>query len=141
KDALLRLVDEDTNAFNKIIEAVRMPKSSDAEKMARNDAMQAATKYAIEVPLKVMELSLQTFEVIQAMAEKGNPSSVTDAAVGGLCARAAVHGAYLNVKVNTGDLDDKVFVKQALAKGLKMTKEADKLEAVVLKMAHSKIEK
>jgi len=141
KDALLRLVDEDTNAFNKIIEAVRMPKGSDAEKKARKDAMQASTKYAIEVPLKVMELSLQTFEVIQAMADKGNPSSVTDAAVGALCARAAVHGAYLNVKVNTGDLEDKVFVKEVLAKGLKMTKESDKLEAAVMKMAHTKIEK
>lgn len=141
KDALLRLVDEDTNAFNKIIEAVRMPKGSSAEKTARKNAMQTATKYAIEVPLKVMELSLQTFEVIQAMADKGNPSSVTDAAVGALCARAAVHGAYLNVKVNTGDLDDKKFVKEVLAKGLKMTKEADKLEAAVMKMAHTKIEK
>jgi glutamate formiminotransferase/formiminotetrahydrofolate cyclodeaminase len=88
-----------------------------------------------------MELSLQTFEVIQAMADKGNPSSVTDAAVGALCARAAVHGAYLNVKVNTGDLDDKKFVKEVLTKGLKMTKEADKLEAAVMKMAHTKIEK
>lgn len=140
KDALLKLVDEDTNAFNKIIEAVRMPKGSDAEKTARNNAMQAATKYAIEVPFKVMELSLQTFEVIQAMADKGNPSSVTDAAVGALCARAAVHGAYLNVKVNTGDLEDKAFVKDVLARGVKMTKEADKLEAAVMKMAHEKIE-
>jgi len=73
------------------------------------------------------------------MAEHGNPNSVTDAAVGALCARAAVHGAFLNVKVNTGDLEDEKFVKEVLTKGTKMTKEADKLEASILKLAHSKI--
>jgi len=139
KDALLKMVDEDTNAFNKIIDAVRMPKGTEAEKIARKNAMQAATKYAIEVPFNVMELSLNSFEVIKGMAENGNPNSITDAAVGALCARAAVHGAYLNVKVNTGDLEDKKFVKEVLTKGEKMTKEADRLEAVILKLAHSKI--
>ena len=139
KDALLKLVDEDTNAFNKIIDAVRMPKGSDMEKTARKTALQAATKYAIEVPFKVMELSLQSFEVIEAMAEKGNPSSVTDAAVGALCARAAVHGAFLNVKVNTADLEDKAFVKDVLEKGATMTKEADMAEANILQLAHKKI--
>lgn len=139
KGELLDLVDEDTRSFNDIITAVRMPKGTDAEKKARHDAMQAATKYAMEVPFKVMQLSLESFDIIRAMAESGNPSSVTDAGVGALCARTAVHGAFMNVQVNSADLEDKDFVKDLLAKGEKMTAAADRAEAEVRAIVAEKI--
>ena len=139
KDDLLALVDEDTNSFNEIINAIRLPKGTDAEKAARTEAIQAATKYAIEVPFKVMQVSLESFDIIKAMAEIGNPNSVTDAGVGALCARAAVHGAFMNVKINAGDLKDKKFVEQVLKDGEKMTKAADKAEKAITKMVHEKI--
>jgi len=102
KDQLLKLVDEDTNSFNAIMDAIRLPKGTAEEKANRSQAIQDATRYAIEVPFKVMETSMQTYPIIKAMAEVGNPNSVTDAGVGALCVRAAVHGAFLNVKINTG---------------------------------------
>jgi len=139
KDQLLKMVDEDTNSFNSIIEAIRLPKGSDAEKATRKAAIQAATKYAIEVPFSVMEHSLQSFEVIEAMADFGNPNSVTDAGVGALCARAAVHGAFMNVKINAGDLEDKKFVTDILKKGEAIIKKADALEKKITKLVHSKI--
>lgn len=139
KDDLLALVDEDTNSFNEIINAIRLPKGTDAEKTARTEAIQAATKYAIEVPFKVMQVSLESFDIIKAMAEIGNPNSVTDAGVGALCARAAVHGAFMNVKINSGDLKDKKFVAQVLKDGEKMIKAADKAEKAVTKLVHEKI--
>lgn len=139
KDALLKMVDEDTNAFNEIIDAFRLPKGSDTEKTARKIAIQAATKNAIEVPFKVMELCLASFETIKAMAEFGNPNSVSDAGVGALCARAGVRGAYLNVKINSGDLEDKKFVNATLKKADKIAKEADKLEAEILEIVNQKI--
>ncbi len=139
KDALLLKVDEDTNSFNAIIEAIRLPKATDADKKIRSEAIQAATKYAIEVPFKVMELCLESFKVIKGMAEIGNPNSITDAGVGALCARAAVHGAFLNVKINASDLKDKKFVNKVLKDGEKMIKEADKLEKEIMKMVVKKI--
>jgi len=139
KDTLLLLVDEDTRSFNAIMAAFRLPKGSAEEKAARSKAIQAATKYAIEVPFKVMEKTMETFDVIKAMAETGNPNSVTDAGVGALCARAAVHGAFLNVKINTADLDDKDFVADMLEKGEALTKQADQLEAEILKVVHEKM--
>jgi glutamate formiminotransferase / formiminotetrahydrofolate cyclodeaminase len=139
KDQLLMMVDEDTNAFNAIMNAFGLPKNSDAEKAARSEAIQVATKLAIEIPYKVMELSLQTFDLIKAMAEVGNPNSVTDAGVGALCARAAVHGAFLNVKVNTGGLKDKDFVAKTLDNAEKMCQKADELEKEIIKIVKSKI--
>lgn len=139
KDTLLSLVDEDTHSFNAIMSAFRLPKGTDAEKAKRSKTIEAATKYAIEVPFKVMQQSLATFEVIKAMAEIGNPNSVTDAGVGALCARAAVHGAFLNVKINSEDLKDRAFVADILEKGEKMTQEADALEAEVMKIVKEKI--
>lgn len=139
KDDLLALVDEDTNSFNEIINAIRLPKGTDAEKATRKEAIQSATKYAIEVPFKVMQVSLESFDTIKAMAEIGNPNSITDAGVGALCARAAVHGAYMNVKINAGDLEDKKFVAQVLKDGEKMIKAADKAEKVITKLVHDKI--
>ncbi|GJM31159.1 MAG: hypothetical protein DHS20C18_01600 [Saprospiraceae bacterium] len=136
KDALLKLVDEDTGAFNAIIDAFRLPKGSSEEQAVRKEAIQAATKLAIEVPFRTMELSLQSFEVIKAMAEHGNPNSASDAGVGALCARAAVHGAFLNVKINTDDLEDKGYVADILEKTAVMAKKADELEAEVLLMVN-----
>lgn len=139
KNELLKLVDEDTNAFNEIMNAFRLPKGTDEEKSARKLAIQAATKNAIEVPFRVMEVSLESFETVKAMAEIGNPNSVTDAGVGALCARAAVHGAFLNVKINSGDLDDKTFVEDILAKGTEMINKADALEKEVMELVNAKI--
>ncbi len=134
KDALLKLVDEDTKSFNAIIEAFRMSKGNQAEVKVRKEAIQAATRYAIEVPLKVMKESLKTFETIKEMAKIGNPNSITDAGVGALCARAAVHGAYMNVKVNTSGLQDKKYVNKVLKEGKHMTTKADKLEKEIRKL-------
>lgn len=139
KDALMKMVDEDTNSFNAIIEAIRLPKATDAEKTARLQAIQAATKYAIEVPFKVMELSMESFDIIKGMAKIGNPNSVTDAGVGALCARAAIRGAYLNVCINAGDLDDQKFVKKVLTNGKKMVTKADKLEKEIMAIVNKKI--
>ena len=139
KDALLKMVDEDTHSFNAIIQAIRLPKGTDSEKAARKEAIQAATKYAIEVPYRVMELTLESFEIIKGMAEIGNPNSVTDAGVGALCARAAIHGAYLNVQINTGDLDDKIFVQKVLKDGKALTQKADKLEKEIMQLVQAKI--
>ncbi len=139
KDELLYLVDEDTDSFTAVMNAFRLPKGNDEEKAARKEAIQAATKYAMEVPFKVMETSSKIFDVCHAMAETGIPASVTDAGVGALCARAAVHGAFLNVKINAGGLDDKDFVKKLLKKGENLIAEADKREAAIMKMVNGKI--
>jgi glutamate formiminotransferase/formiminotetrahydrofolate cyclodeaminase len=139
KDELLRLVDEDTNSFNKIMEAMRLPKGSEAERKFRKEAMDAATKYAILIPFKVMETSLKSMDIIQEMAEIGNPNSVTDAGVGALCARTAVIGAFLNVKINCKDFDDKEFVTDILAKGEVVMSEAIAKETEILKITHEKI--
>lgn len=140
KNQLLKLVDEDTRSFNAIIQAIRLPKSSDAEKAKRHQAIQDATKYAIEVPFTVMQASLDSFEVIKAMADFGNPNSVTDAGVGALCARAAVHGAYMNVQINTMDLEDKTFVTDILKRGKEMTEKADALETEIRATVNAKIQ-
>ena len=139
KDELLRLVDEDTNSFNKIMEAMRLPKGSEAERKFRKEAMDAATKYAILIPFKVMETSLKSMDIIQEMAEIGNPNSVTDAGVGALCARTAIIGAFLNVKINCKDFDDKEFVTDILAKGEVVMSEAIAKETEILKITHEKI--
>ena len=136
KDQLLKLVDEDTRAFNEIINAVRLPKGTPEEKANRAQAMEDATRYAIEVPLKVMELSLQTFETIKLMAEIGNPNSISDAGVGALCARAAVRGAYLNVKINSSGLKDKKYIQSVLKKAKAMVTNADKQEREILKIVN-----
>ncbi len=139
KDALLLSVDEDTNAFNAIMSAFGLPKGNDAEKKARTAAIQAATKKAIEVPFKVMELCYATFDIIEAMAKEGNPNSVTDAGVGALCARAAVHGAFLNVKINTSGLKDAEFVTSVLAKANELIVAADAREKAILEVVNAKM--
>ncbi len=139
KDALLRAVDEDTEAFNAIMTAFGLPNGTPEEKAARKAAVQTATRGAIEVPYKVLELSLKSFGVIGQMVKAGNPNSVTDAGTGALCARAAAHGAFLNVKVNATGLDDKEYAMKVVADGERMIQEADKLEKEIIAMVNSKI--
>ena len=134
KDTLLDLVDADTHAFNKIMDAIRMPKASDEEKVARKVAMHAATVGAIEVPLKVMNVSLDSMNILKEMAENGNPNSVSDAGVGALCARTAVEGAALNVKINCSGFDDKAYVADALAKADNMLQRAKKMEREIIEI-------
>jgi len=141
KDDLVRLVDEDTNAFNKIMDAIRLPKSSDEEISARLKAIEDASKYAIQVPFSVMEKSLESMVVIKQMAEIGNPNSVSDAGVGALCARTAVMGAYLNVKINCAGLNDKAFVDNMIKRGAEIEKKANDLEKEILKITNDKIQK
>jgi len=139
KDQLLHLVDEDTNAFNNIMNAIRLPKSSPEEKANRNTAIEDASKYAIEVPFMVMQKSFESMEVIKAMAEWGNPNSVSDAGVGALCARAAVMGAFLNVKINCAGLEDQDFVDNMLKKGTAIEEQTNKLEQEILAITERKI--
>lgn len=139
KDLLLHLVDEDTNAFNKIMDAFKLPRGNEEEKTARKLAIEEASKYAIEVPYRVIETSLKAMEIIKAMAEIGNPNSVSDAGVGALCARTAVMGAYLNVKINASGLSDKVYVDHILSKGKELEEKAQNLEQEILAITNSKI--
>src|ERR1700712_4734723 len=140
KNELLRLVDLDTVAFNKIMEAFNLPKSTDEEKAARTKAIQDATKYAIEIPFKVMKAAYQSMEVIKAMAETGNPNSVTDAGVAALCARTAVLGAFMNVRVNASGYHDKSFIKEILNEGEALQQMAIDTEAEIIAIVNSKID-
>lgn len=136
---LLKKVDEDTNAFNKIIDAFALPKKTDAEKQIRKQKIQEATRYAIEVPVSVMQLCYDSMQVIKAMAELGNPNSISDAGVGALAARSGVLGAFLNVKINASGLDDKNFVVEILAKAQKIADNACSLEKEILSTVEKKI--
>lgn len=139
KAELLQLVDADTRAFNGIMHAFGMPKSSDAEKAARTAAIQAATKVAIEIPFSVMQSAFDSMEVIKAMAGIGNPNSVSDAGVGALCARSAVMGAYMNVRINAASYDDKKYVDDVVSKGKEIEKKAIEMEAEILTIVNEKI--
>lgn len=138
--ALLNCVDEDTNAFNQIMTAFGLPKTSEQEKAVRKNAIQAATKNAIEVPLKVMQLAHDSLEVMKAMVEIGNPNSVSDAGVGALCARTAVEGAYLNVKINASGFEDTAFLKDVLNQAEILLFSTKEKAAAILKIVHEKIE-
>ena len=115
KDELLYLVDEDTESFNRIIEAIRLPKSTEEEKAHRKSAIDTATKYAIDIPLRVMKTATETYDLLDAMVEKGNPASISDVGVGALCCHTAVYGAYLNVMINCQDLKDADYVNDRLS--------------------------
>lgn len=138
-DRLLKLVDEDTAAFNAIMDAFGLPKNTDQEKKLRSTAIQAATKHAIEVPFEVMQTAYRSLEVIQTMATIGNPNSLSDAGVGALCARTAVYGAYLNVRINAGGLSDKVFVEDVLAKASQLLQQTLSKEAEILSLVEGRI--
>ena len=136
---LLRLVDEDTEAFNRIMAVFAMPKATDEEKAARSAALQSATLYATQVPLKTMKAALRVFEIVKAMADIGNPNSVSDAGVGALAARSAVLGAQLNVKINAAGLKDRATAEALTAEAEQIAAEAIALEAEVLKIVNEKI--
>jgi glutamate formiminotransferase/formiminotetrahydrofolate cyclodeaminase len=125
---LLEMVDKDTDAFNTIMEAFGLPKDSDEDKKARKEAIARATKVAIEIPMKVAELSLASMEVMRVMALEGNPNSITDAGVGALCARTAVIGACMNARVNAKDYEDKAFSEGVLQACSKLESEAESRE-------------
>jgi glutamate formiminotransferase/formiminotetrahydrofolate cyclodeaminase len=116
KDELLRLIDEDTRAFNMIMDAFRLPKSSIEERRERKRAIKTATKYAIRIPYKVMSTSYKALDLLEYMANNGNPNSISDAGVGILSIRTAVEGAYMNVRINCKDFDDEKFVSDILEK-------------------------
>lgn len=139
RDSLMKLVDEDTIAFNRIMEAFGMPKGSKEEVEARKKAIEAATKYAIEVPYSVMKISAGSMTFIKSMTLKGNPNSVTDAAVGGLCAATAVRGAYLNVKVNAAGLSDRGYATKMVSAAKKILDQSEKLSREIIAVAESKI--
>ena len=139
KNELLHLVDEDTNAFNKIMNAFGLPKKTDEEKAARSAAIQDATKFATEVPFHTMQKAFETFEVCRAMVEWGNPASVTDGGVGALAARSAVMGAHLNVKINASSLKDEAFKNDILAKAAEIEAAAIKEEAEIIAIVNQKI--
>ena len=137
---LLHLVDEDTAAFNCIMAVFAMPKSTDEEKAARSAALQEATLYATEVPLRTMKAASRVFEIVRAMASEGNPNSVSDAGVGALAARSAVLGACLNVKINAAGLKDRVRADALVAEADALAAEARRLEAEVLNIVERKIQ-
>ena len=139
QNALLQMVDEDTRAFNRIMEAFSLPKKSEEEKKLRENAIQEATKNAILVPLKVMETAFSGFELISEMVEKGNPNSISDAGVGALAIRSCIRGAFLNVKINASGLNDKDFVTDVIARGEDIESKAEAAENEILKEINSKI--
>jgi glutamate formiminotransferase/formiminotetrahydrofolate cyclodeaminase len=139
KDELLSLVDADTDSFNAIMQAMALPKGTEEDKQIRRSAIQQATRQAIEVPYRVMECSLQSMELIKAMAKEGNPNSVSDAGVGALCARSAVLGAGLNVKINASGYDDSNYVSDILAKVASMEQQAKESEKEILQIVASRM--
>lgn len=137
---LLLLVDEDTKAFDAIIQAMRLPKSTDQDREIRTLAIERATKNAIEIPFRILKLAYTSMNVLKQMANKGLKSSISDVGVGAACARTAVLGAYLNVKINCQDLDDKKYTDKILAESKKVKDQALKKESQILKIVKTKIE-
>lgn len=136
---LIQLVDEDTEAFNRIMAAFGMPKGNDEEKAARDAAIEEATLYATEVPLRTMKVSAATFPLIEAMAKEGNPNSVSDAGVGALAARSAVLGAQLNVRINAAGLKNREAADRLTAEAAEIAAKAIEAENRILEIVNSKI--
>ncbi|MDE6332527.1 MAG: cyclodeaminase/cyclohydrolase family protein, partial [Muribaculaceae bacterium] len=136
---LLHLVDEDTEAFNRIMAAIGLPKGSEEEKAARDAALEAATLYATEVPLRTMKVAAATFPLLEAMALEGNPASVSDAGVGALAARSAVLGAQLNVRINAAGLKDRDAADRLTSEAEAIASGAIEAEAKILQTVNSKI--
>jgi glutamate formiminotransferase/formiminotetrahydrofolate cyclodeaminase len=139
KDSLLQLVDEDTQAFNKIMDSFGLPKNSDEEKTLRTKAIQDATLFATQVPLRTMKTSFACYELLAAMAQEGNPASVSDAGVGAICIRAAIYGAYLNVKINAVGLKDVTLAKELIQEAEEILASSQLQEIEILKITESKI--
>ncbi len=140
KEALLVLVDEDTRAFKRVMDTLAMPKKTDEEKTGRAMAVEGATRYAMEVPLQVMEKSLAAMDLLRAMAEEGNPASVTDAGVGALCARTAVIGAFMNIQINAAAIRDKVFAGKLLERGTGMVNLCEQQEEEIRRIVGKRLE-
>jgi glutamate formiminotransferase/formiminotetrahydrofolate cyclodeaminase len=136
---LVRLVDEDTNAFNSLLAAFKLPSKSDKEKKEKQKAVELATKNAILAPFKVMETSYKAFKLLKAMVETGNPNSLSDAGVGAIAIRGAIMGAYLNVKINSGDLKDQKFKKEIIAKCETLVEKTKEKEQEILAIVNNKI--
>lgn len=136
---LLMLVDEDTRAFNKIMEAYGLPKTTEEEKNIRQKTIQQAMLYATQIPYSTMGKALEAFELIKAMVEIGNPNSVSDAGVAALCSRAAVMGAFLNVKINAAGLKNKQLAEDFIQKGNEIEAKAIAMESEILKLVNEKI--
>lgn len=136
---LLSLVDEDTAAFNRIMAVFAMPKTTDEEKAARSAALQEATLYATEVPLRTMQAAVRVFPLVKAMAEEGNPNSVSDAGVGALAARSAVLGARLNVRINAAGLKDRSTADRLTAEADQIALDAQRAEEEILRIVEQKI--
>lgn len=137
--ALTGMVDEDTLSFNRVMDAFALPKNNDDEKRIRKEAIQAATRYATEVPFKVMQLALESMDIIEAMAKIGNPNSVSDAGVGALAVRSAILGAFLNVKINARDLNDRGFAEHILSQAKDIEALAIDKETRILEIVKAKI--
>ena len=136
---LLFLIDEDTRAFNKVMHAISLPKKTDEEKKVRHEAIQEATLYAMEIPLRVMRTAEACFVIIRAMAELGNPNSVSDAGVGAIAVRSCIRGAFLNVRINAAGIDDKDFVEKVIKEGEALEAIAIREEEEILQIVHHKI--
>lgn len=136
---LLCLIDEDTAAFNKILEAFGMPKSSEEEKSARLAAIQSATLYATEIPLKTMEVAYSAFDIVEVMVKEGLSSSISDAGVGAIALRGAIYGAYLNVMINAAGLKDRAKAQLLTDSASKILHSSIEREKVVLESVLSTI--
>ena len=141
QDRLIALVDEDTDAFNRIMGVFAMPKKTDEEKKARSEAMEAATLYATQVPLHTMAAAYETFDILEKVAKDGNPSSVSDAGVGILAARAAVLGAQLNVRINAAGLKDRDEADKLIGEAAAIARKACEREQELLAIVNGIIDK
>ncbi|MCC7303142.1 MAG: glutamate formimidoyltransferase [Bacteroidia bacterium] len=139
KERLISLVDEDTDSFKEIMSAFSLPKGTDEEKKLRSAVIQEATKHATLVPFRTMEAAIASLDLIKTMVEKGNPNSITDAAVGALCARAAVLGAWMNVRINLKSLNDKAFASDLLKRGNEMALKVQEKENEILRIVSEKL--
>jgi glutamate formiminotransferase / formiminotetrahydrofolate cyclodeaminase len=139
RQELMHLVDEDTRSFDRILAAMQLPKESPEQVAARKDALREATKGAIRVPLRTLEVCVESMAVMKAMAEKGLKASVSDAGVGAMCARTGALGAYLNVRINCAGLDDEAWKQQVLAKANALKAEAEALEADIMAAVLAKV--
>jgi glutamate formiminotransferase/formiminotetrahydrofolate cyclodeaminase len=139
KDELLSLVDEDTAAFNKVMDAFGLPRDSAEEKAVRASAIEGATKHAAEVPLKVMEIAAKSYELLSQMADKGNPASISDVGVGALATRACVEGAAMNVRINLGQLKDEKFKTDLFEKVIKISADSGEQFKRINQVVESKL--
>lgn len=139
QESLMKMVDEDTNAFNQIMDAFRLPGKTVQEKNNKKVAIQEATKNAILVPFNVMKTCFLSYDLIEAMAKTGNPNSVSDAGVGALAIRSAIKGAWLNVKINASEFEDKTFIDEIFKDAKQILLDSERKEEIILKIVDEKI--